>query len=118
MSPKPKNHVKGKPAKVSELEETLAGQLRLRGISYEREVELIPGRKFSMDFYIENRTLIVEVDGGTASGGRHVRPEGYEKDCEKQNLAAQQGYLYMKVTARMVNKEQAVEFIENTPKRK
>ena len=42
--------------------------------------------------------LLLEVDGGIYSGGRHVRGAGYEKDCEKLNLAAVEGYTVLRVT--------------------
>ena len=54
----------------------------------------------------------VEVDGGTYSGGRHVRGSGYEKDAEKLNQAAVDGWTVLRFTGRMVKSGQALQTIE------
>jgi very-short-patch-repair endonuclease len=92
---------------VSKGEERFAAQLDAAGIGYERELMLIPGRRFRFDFLITGTDLIVEVEGGTWSGGRHTRPAGFKKDCEKYNLALQHGYRVLRYTTDMVNKGDA-----------
>jgi very-short-patch-repair endonuclease len=99
---------------VSELEETLAGQLRMRGIkNYRREVRFCPDRRYRADFlWGPPACLIAEVDGGTFSGGRHTRGAGFQSDAEKGQLAALMGYTTMHFTARDVKTGKAADTIE------
>ena len=92
---------------MSKGEERLAAQLRDAGVAFEREQMLIPKRRFRFDFLITGTDLIVEVEGGTWSGGRHTRPAGFKKDCEKYNLALQHGYRVLRYTTDMVTKGDA-----------
>jgi len=39
---------------------------------------------------------------GLWSGGRHVRGNGYTKDCEKYNAASILGYIVLRYTADMI----------------
>lgn len=83
---------------MSELEETLAGQLRLRGVKgIRRQFRFHPVRKWAADFAIPP-DLIVEVDGGTWVGGAHSRGAGQNNDFEKQNAAVLMGYVVMRFT--------------------
>ncbi len=75
-----------------------------------REATFIEGRKFRADFMWPG--LIVEVEGGVYSGGRHTRGIGFESDCEKQNLAVLAGYRYMRVTPRQIDSGDAIRWIE------
>jgi very-short-patch-repair endonuclease len=87
----------------SRLEELLAIELRSMNVpAFEREYHFWPGRRFRFDFAWPDRRLAVEVDGGTASGGRHTRAGGYERDCEKLNHAACMGWCVLRFTGRMV----------------
>jgi hypothetical protein len=54
------------------------------------------------DFSWPNLMTAVEVDGGTWSGGRHVRGGGYEGDCVKCNAAQAMGWRVFRYTAAMV----------------
>lgn len=56
--------------------------------------------------------MAVEIEGGTYCGGRHVRPDGYRKDCEKYNTAASMGWLVFRFTSDMVRNGNAVNFME------
>src|SRR5690606_6883288 len=49
------------------------------------------GRNWRLDFAWPEHRVAVEVEGGTRTGGRHVRPRGFEKDVEKYNELAQRG---------------------------
>lgn len=53
---------------MSKLEERLAKQLDDAGVKYERELMLIPGRRFRFDFVIPQACLVIEAEGGTWSG--------------------------------------------------
>ncbi len=111
-----KAKVKAKPAgnkpAGSKGEIALAGQLDLRGISYERELMLIPGRRFRFDFLLAEFALVVEVEGGTWSGGRHTTGAGFRSDCFKYNAALELGYRVLRFTTDMVTKGEAIAQVE------
>lgn len=83
----------------SKLEELLAIELTDRGIEYEREYRFHPTRKWRLDFAFPSLKLGVEVDGGLWTQGRHQRPDGFQKDCEKMNAAALLGWRILRFTA-------------------
>ena len=97
----------------SELEETLAGQIRLLGLEEpEREYRFAPGRRYRFDFCWPERFLACEVEGGTWIHGRHTRGAGFEKDAEKYNLATILGWRVLRATGNMVRDGRAVTLIE------
>lgn len=49
----------------------------------EVEVLFVPGRDWRADLAWPDRGLLVEVQGGTFSGGAHTRGVGYSRDCER-----------------------------------
>lgn len=93
----------------SPLEELFALHVRaMRLPKPEREFRFDSERKWRADFAWPDIKLIVEVEGGTASGGRHVRPDGFERDCEKYNAATLSGWRVLRVTSKMINSGAAV----------
>jgi hypothetical protein len=97
------------------VELTLAAQLEQAHIPFEREVDIIPGRKFRADFLIDP-DLVVEVEGGAWVAGRHTRGAGFEADCTKQALAVTYGYRYLRFAAGQVEDGQALAFIQGVLK--
>lgn len=99
----------------SPLEELFVEQIRERGLDAPVRQSNEPwkgtGRRFLADFFWPDHHLIIEVDGGTWHGGRHTRGVGYERDCEKLNLAVLAGYRVMKVTSTQVRKGQAIAWV-------
>jgi very-short-patch-repair endonuclease len=95
------------PKKLSIGEETLSLHLRANGIDFVREYEFAKPRKYRADFYILPNILI-EVEGGTWSGGRHTRPSGYTDDCAKYNLATLLGFAVLRYTTEMVERGDAI----------
>ena len=93
-----------------DLANDLSFQLRAAGIKHEREVMLIPDRKFRTDIVIG--FLAIEVDGATWIGGRHSRGYGIQADCEKQNSLVCLGYRPMRFTRKMVKDGTALQMIE------
>lgn len=65
---------------------------------------VIPGRRFVFDFAWPDARLLVEVDGGTWSQGRHTRGDGYESDCFKCNAATIAGWRVLRFTAAQVKR--------------
>ena len=74
------------------------------------EYAFVPGRRWRFDAAWPAQRVAVEVDGGIWRMGRHVRGAGYERDCEKLNTAAAQGWLVLRVTPQMIerNPEQII----------
>lgn len=101
---------------VSALEDTLDVQLRAAGLApYERQflfAKQAMGRRWAADFCWPDHHLIVEVDGGVYSGGRHTRGKGFEGDCDKLNAAAKLGYAVLRFTAKHIKDGSAVTLIE------
>ena len=114
--PKAKAKAKAKPAgdkaAGSKGEIALAGQLDARGISYERELMLIPKRRFRFDFLLAQFALVIEVEGGTWSGGRHTTGAGFRSDCFKYNAALELGYRVLRYTTDMVTRGEAIAQVE------
>lgn len=89
---------------MSDAEDALAfGMKALQITTPEREHMFMPGRRWRFDFAWPRWKVAVEVEGGLFVGGRHTRGRQYEKDCEKYNEAAINGWLVIRVTPDMVN---------------
>lgn len=105
-------------AGVSKLVDELLRQLKaLKVPKPELEVRFHDTRKWRFDLCWRERLLAVEIDGGTFCGGRHVRPAGYEKDCEKINEAILLGWRVLRFTSRQVKSGEAALMIERFFKR-
>ena len=99
--------------KTSKGEETLAMALKLtieaddpqlaavREYGFAKEI----GRRWRFDFAWPDNRLAVEVEGGSATNGRHVRPKGFREDCEKYNAAVLLGWRVLRYTTAMVMKD-------------
>jgi hypothetical protein len=77
-----------------------------------REYRFAPPRRWRFDYAWPDYRLALEVEGGTWSGGRHVRGAGYEKDCDKYNTAALLGWTVLRVTSGMVRDGRALALVE------
>ena len=98
---------------TSELEWVLRRHLEWADLpAPETEYRFAPPRRWRFDFAWPDLRLAVELDGGTHTGGRHVRAAGYEADCDKLNAAALAGWLVLRFTARQVHEGLAVQTIE------
>lgn len=104
----------------SAAEVLLAVQLEQDGIPFVREYPFAaPNRKWRSDFCIlgdEQRAgptvdFLVEIDGGSWVGGRHVTGSGFEADLEKLNAAALLGYRCLRFTPAQVEDGRALAVI-------
>lgn len=93
-------------------ESLLANQLRVLKISFEQEYKFHPKRKWRADFHIVGKKILVEVEGGVWSGGRHTRGNGYIGDMEKYNAAVVMGYQVLRFSTEQVKSGLAVQQIE------
>ena len=92
-------------ARASELERTWATYWSIIAHNdppYKSEYKFVPDRDWRFDVCWPDAAVYVELDGGTYSGGRHVRGKGYRNDCEKQNRAVSEGWLPFRFTSDML----------------
>jgi very-short-patch-repair endonuclease len=98
---------------MSDLEDRLLLHIRAAGLPMpERELMLIPGRKFRCDLAWPAHRLVVEIDGGTFTRGRHSQGMGQATDAEKRNLLVLAGYRVLTVTTLHVRSGAALGWIE------
>lgn len=76
-----------------------------------REYQFAPPRRWRLDFAWPDRMLALEIEGGTWSGGRHVRGAGYAADLEKYNAAVLAGWRVLRVTTAMAQDGSVVELL-------
>lgn len=90
----------------------LATHLRACKIGFEQEYKFHPKRKWRADFLITGTKILVEVEGGIWSGGRHTRGKGYIGDMEKYNSAAMMGFTVLRFSTEQVKAGVAIKQIE------
>ena len=93
-------------------ESELVIQLKALKIEFEREFKFHPKRKWRADFHLVEKMILVEVEGGIWSGGRHTRGKGYLGDMEKYNAATVMGYRVIRFSTEQVKSGLAIEQIE------
>ena len=87
--------------------------LRARNLPpLQTEYRFAPPRRWRFDFAWPDLKVALEVEGGTFTGGRHVRGRGYENDCEKYNAATLAGWKVYRVTTKMVDDGRALALLE------
>ena len=96
---------------MSDAEDMLAFHLDAHKIPYLREFRFHESRKWRADFHLDPN-ILVEVEGGVWSGGKHGRGSGIVKDIEKHNAATVLGYRVLRYTPDMVEKGLAIEQIQ------
>jgi hypothetical protein len=99
----------------SELERTFAFQLKVLADQIAvpwREYVFAAPRRWRFDFAWPDAKVAVEIEGGTHSGGRHVRGSGFQADCEKYAEALALGWRVLRVTGEMVEDGTALRYLE------
>ena len=96
----------------SEGEAKLARDLKALKINFEQEYQFHPKRKWKADFHLVGKMILVEVEGGIWSGGRHTRGKGYIGDMEKYNAAVMMGYQVIRFSTEQVKSGKAIKQIE------
>lgn len=89
---------------MSKLEKLLCEKLKEEGISFKTQPKLIPGRQFKTDIFIPPH-IVIEVEGGVWTGGRHTRGSGFVKDIEKYNLYTLNGYKLLRFSSSELTKK-------------
>lgn len=110
-APRPTRQARHAP--LFDYAETLLIQLQLAGLPEpQREFSFHHKRKWRFDLAWPTLLIAVEIEGGIWSGGRHVRGEGYENDCEKYNEAQLAGWMVLRFTPGMIKRGKAGGVIE------
>jgi hypothetical protein len=98
--------------------EMLLFQLKLAGLpDAKKEFVFHKRRRWRFDLAWPELLIAVEVEGGVWVGGRHVRGEGYEMDCEKYNEAQLMGWMVLRFTPGMVKRGKAGGVVEKAVRR-
>jgi len=96
----------------SELEELMARYMDIAGIPEpEREYKFHPKRKWKFDFAWVEKKVALEVEGGIWVRGRHARPMGFIKDCEKYNTAGTMGWKIIRVCDVHIKTTEALDWV-------
>lgn len=112
-----KSNRKRRSTKIESVGESeLVIQLKALKIEFEREFKFHPKRKWRADFHLVEKMILVEVEGGIWSGGRHTRGKGYLGDMEKYNAATVMGYRVIRFSTEQVKSGLAIEQIEGVIK--
>lgn len=94
---------------MTTLEDQLLLQIRAMQLPEpHREYRFAPKRRWRADFAWPERWVLAEVEGGIYTRGRHVRPQGYNSDCEKYNTAQILGWKVMRFTSQMIEDGTAI----------
>jgi hypothetical protein len=105
---------------MSKLEDEFDIQLKATGLDkpydYKREYMFAKPRRYRFDFAFPALNVAIEIEGGSWSGGRHVRGSGFQKDCEKYNLAAVNGWIVVRGDSAMVKDGRLLEWTEKAVK--
>ncbi|QIC64476.1 DUF559 domain-containing protein [Acinetobacter schindleri] len=96
----------------NEFEAKLARELKTLKIDFEQEFYFHPERKWRADFHLIGKKILVEVEGGIWSGGRHTRGRGYIGDMKKYNAATMMGYQVIRFSTDQVKSGHAIQQIE------
>jgi hypothetical protein len=100
-------------APKSQLEDTLAFQMKAARLPTPiRQFFAIPGRKLAFDFGFPDWRLLVEVQGGVWTKGKHGRGSGIIGDQNKLNLAVLNGYFTLQFSVNHIDDGSALQTIQ------
>jgi len=95
--------------KKQELKRSFEFILKVNGIDLDKtEYMFHATRKWRSDYAWPDKNLLVELEGGVFTQGRHTRSMGFIGDCDKYNAAALDGWTILRYTVEHINKRPAV----------
>jgi very-short-patch-repair endonuclease len=98
-----------KARKSSPIEELFAVHVRASKLPEPaREYRFDPTRRWRADFAFVDQKILVEIEGGIWTGGRHTRGSGFEADAEKYSAAALLGWTVLRFTGGMAKSGAAI----------
>jgi hypothetical protein len=71
--------------------------------NYVEELQFNSTRKFRFDWAIPELKIAIEYEGIFSKKSGHTTVTGYTKDCEKYNIAAIEGWIILRYTAKNYN---------------
>ena len=77
-----------------------------------KEYRFHPHRRWRADYALPAAKVLIELEGGIYSGGRHSRAGGYLADCEKYNAASMLGYVVLRLGTGQVDHQHVTEIID------
>ena len=80
---------------------------------FEYQIEALRPRRWRYDICFPDQKVIVEVEGGAWTRGRHTRGKGFLSDIEKYNAAVVLGYRLLRYAPDSVLTDKAMEEIKN-----
>lgn len=69
-------------------------------------------RLWRFDFAWPESRVALEIEGGIWTNGRHTRGSGFEKDLEKYNRAAIDGWTVIRVTTKQAKDGTAIDLVQ------
>ena len=116
-APKKTQRKKAKTEKTESAgEQLMALHLRAENIAFVTEFKFCDSRRWRSDFHLTSTKVLIEVEGGTWTGGRHTRGKGYQDDCEKYSWAAANGWIVLRNTTGQIKNGMALENIKTALK--
>jgi very-short-patch-repair endonuclease len=100
----------------TKLEDKLAAQLRFAGMPHfvrEYPYAQIIGRKYRADFAFVPDRLLIQVEGGIYTNGKHTRGAGFESDCERDAIAVTLGWCVLRVCDKHIRTGIALKWVES-----
>ena len=97
---------------MSDLEDTLAFQLKAVHLPFVREYAFHPTRRWRFDLANVEKKLAIEVQGGIWSRGAHTTGTGVTRDIEKHNEAVRLGWMVLYATKETIEGGEALSLIE------
>lgn len=98
------------PKPLSPGEEGLARDCACYKVIVTREYQFDKNRRWRADFFIQPN-ILVEVEGGSWTNGRHNRGSGMMRDCQKYNAAVLAGFRVFRFTTEQVICGEAIDII-------
>ena len=78
----------------------------------ESQVKFLKDRRFIGDLVIRSARMVVELDGGVFTNGRHTRGKGYTLDRERDLAAAEAAWITVRLTTGQITEENAKRVVD------
>lgn len=102
-----------KTAQTSPLEEIFIDLwTKCDGPLLKREVFIVPGKRWRVDFAHCKSKTAIEIEGGVYMMGRHQRPAGFSEDCKKYLAITLLGWRVIRLTGSQLSEETIRSIIE------
>lgn len=83
-----------------------------QGPELTKEYKFHPHRRWRADYALVDAKVLIELEGGIYSNGRHSRAAGFLGDIEKYNAASMLGYVVLRLGTGQVDHQHVTEIID------